>query len=114
MHLLTLDHFMTQPLSALATAAVAAADAYAEADGDGDGDGDAWNFVDTPSECVANVDADVAAIASRASRVAAEAATAAESRRDGGVRRATHAQVSALGAQKFGRAGGSSLGSRGS
>ena len=75
MHLLTLDHFMTQPLSALATAAVAAADAYAEADGDGDGD--AWNFVDTPSECLANVDADVAAIASRASRVTAEAATAA-------------------------------------
>ena len=102
---------MTQPLSALATAAVAAADAYAEADGDGDGD--AWNFVDTPSECLANVDADVAAIASRASRVTPEAAAAA-SRRDGGVRRATHAQVSALGAQKFGRAGGSSLGSRGS
>ena len=75
MHLLTLDHFMTQPLSALATAAVAAADAYAEADGDGDGD--AWNFVDTPSECLANVDADVAAIASRASRITAEAATAA-------------------------------------
>ena len=66
MHLLTLDHFMTQPLSALATAAVAAADAYAEADGDGDGD--AWNFVDDPMECLANVDADVAAIASRASR----------------------------------------------
>ena len=77
MHLLTLDHFMTQPLSALATAAVAAADAYAEAEADGDGDGDAWNFVDDPSECLANVDADVAAIASRASRVTAAAATAA-------------------------------------
>ena len=75
MHLLTLDHFMTQPLSALATAAVAAADAYAEADGDGDGD--AWNFVDDPMECLANVDADVAAIASRASRATAAAATAA-------------------------------------
>ena len=75
MHLLTLDHFMTQPLSALATAAVAAAAAYAEADGDGDGD--AWNFVDDPSESLANVDADVAAIASRASRATAAAATAA-------------------------------------
>ena len=76
MHLLTLDHFMTQPLSALAPAAVAAAAAYDEAEADGDGD--AWNAVDDLTDDLANVDADVAAIAARASRVAAAAKTAAK------------------------------------
>lgn len=79
MHLLTLDHFMTQPLSALAPVAVVAGEAYESAVAAGGG----FHSTDDDDD---DVEA-TAALAEAAARAADEAAAAA-------AREATHAWLS--------------------
>ena len=82
MHLLTLDHFMHRPLSALATVVIDAGDAADAANeetaaaGAGAGAGAGDGFL--PGDVDVGADDDVAAIASRAAIAAAAASSAAE------------------------------------